>query len=64
MNADDFETALALFTFDGALQPPFQKPIVGREAISSYACEAQGLNIMPKRAYRRLYQMALSRLRT
>jgi hypothetical protein len=49
MNADDFETALALFTPDGALQPPFQKPIVGREAIASYMrAEAQGLNIMPK----------------
>ncbi len=49
MNADDFESALALFTPDGALQPPFQKPIVGREAISKYmSAEAQGLNIMPK----------------
>lgn len=49
MNADEFETAIALFTFDGALQPPFQKPIVGREAIAQYMrAEAQGLNIMPK----------------
>lgn len=49
MNADDFEAALSLFTFDGALQPPFQKPIVGREAIAKYMrAEAQGLNIMPK----------------
>lgn len=49
MNADDFEAALALFTFDGALQPPFQKPIIGREAIGTYMrAEAQGLNIMPK----------------
>ncbi len=49
MNADDFEAAIALFTHDGALQPPFQKPIAGREAIASYMrAEAQGLNIMPK----------------
>ena len=49
MNADDFETALDLFTPDGALQPPFQKPIVGPEAIATYMrAEAQGLNIMPK----------------
>lgn len=49
MNADDFETALALFTPDGALQPPFQKPIIGREAIANYMrAEAQGLNIMPQ----------------
>ena len=49
MNADDFETAIGLFTPDGALQPPFQKPIVGPEGISTYMrAEAQGLNIMPK----------------
>ena len=49
MNADDFEAALALFTPDGALQPPFQKPIVGHELIAAYmSAEAQGLNIMPK----------------
>ena len=49
MNADDFETALGLFTPDGALQPPFQKPIIGHEAIATYMrAEAQGLNIMPK----------------
>ena len=49
MNADNFEAAIALFTTDGALQPPFQKPIVGREAIAKYMrAEAQGLNIMPK----------------
>ncbi len=50
MNRDDFETAIALFTEDGALQPPFQKPIVGKEAIIAYMrSEAQGLNMMPSR---------------
>jgi hypothetical protein len=49
MNADKFEDAIALFTPDGALQPPFQKPIVGREAIAKYMREeAQGLNMMPQ----------------
>jgi hypothetical protein len=49
MNADRFDTAVALFTPNGALQPPFQKPIVGRDAIARYMrAEAQGLNIMPK----------------
>jgi Nuclear transport factor 2 (NTF2) domain len=49
MNADNFDAAIALFTGDGALQPPFQKPIVGREAIAKYMREeAQGLNMMPK----------------
>ncbi|HEY9844572.1 MAG TPA: orange carotenoid protein N-terminal domain-containing protein [Candidatus Caenarcaniphilales bacterium] len=50
MNADDFETAIALFAEDGALQPPFQKPLVGRKAILSYLRdEGQGLNMMPQR---------------
>ncbi|MDD1416357.1 orange carotenoid-binding protein [Dolichospermum sp. ST_con] len=49
MNADKFDAAIALFTPDGALQPPFQKPIVGREAIAKYMREeAQGLNMMPQ----------------
>ena len=49
MNADNFDAAIALFTTDGALQPPFQKPIIGREAITKYMREeAQGLNMMPQ----------------
>ena len=49
MNADDFETAIALFAEKGALQPPFEKPIVGHEAIAAYMrAEAQGLNMMPE----------------
>jgi Orange carotenoid protein, N-terminal/Nuclear transport factor 2 (NTF2) domain len=49
MNADKFDAAIALFTDDGALQPPFQKPIIGREAIAKYMREeAQGLNMMPQ----------------
>ena len=49
MNADKFDDAIALFTTDGALQPPFQKPIIGREAIAKYMREeAQGLNMMPQ----------------
>lgn len=50
LNADDFESAIALFTPDGALQPPFQKPIVGPDAIANYMrSEAQGLNLMPEK---------------
>ncbi|TAF05645.1 MAG: Red carotenoid-binding protein [Nostocales cyanobacterium] len=49
MNADNFDAAIALFTADGALQPPFQKPIVGTAAIAKYMREeAQGLNMMPQ----------------
>ena len=50
MNANDFEAAVSLFAPNGALQPPFQKPIIGREAILSYMREeCQGLKLMPKR---------------
>lgn len=50
MNANDFEAAIALFTSEGALQPPFQRPIVGRDAILAYMREeCQGLKMMPER---------------
>lgn len=49
MNANDFEAAVNLFAVNGALQPPFQKPIVGREAILAYMREeCQGLKMMPE----------------
>ncbi|MBH8556338.1 Red carotenoid-binding protein [Nostocaceae cyanobacterium CENA357] len=48
MNADNVEAAVALFASNGALQPPFQKPIVGRPAISAYLRdEGQGLVMKP-----------------
>lgn len=50
MNANDFEAAANLFPPNGALQPPFQKPIIGREAILAYMREeCQGLKLMPER---------------
>lgn len=49
MNADNFEAAIALFADKGALQPPFQKPIIGHEAIAAYLRdEGQGLTMKPK----------------
>ncbi|HBE17164.1 MAG TPA: Red carotenoid-binding protein, partial [Cyanobacteria bacterium UBA11367] len=33
MNANDFDALIELFTPDGALQPPFQRPIVGKDAV-------------------------------
>ena len=49
MNADNVEAAVALFADKGALQPPFQKPIVGRDAIAAYLRdEGQGLTMKPK----------------
>lgn len=50
MNQDKFDVAIALFDPNGALQPPFQEPIVGRDAIRVYMREeAQGLNMMPEK---------------
>lgn len=50
MNANDFEAAVNLFVPNGALQPPFQKAIVGRESILAYMQEeCQGLKLMPER---------------
>ncbi len=33
LNANDFDALIELFSPDGALQPPFQKPIAGKDAI-------------------------------
>ncbi|MFM7426803.1 MAG: orange carotenoid-binding protein [Elainella sp.] len=50
LNANDFEALIALFAPDGALQPPFQKPIVGKDAIFRFFKEeCQNLKLMPER---------------
>jgi hypothetical protein len=50
MNAFDFTPAVGLFAEEGALQPPFQKPIVGKQAILTYMREeCVGLKLMPER---------------
>ncbi|MBW4646306.1 MAG: orange carotenoid-binding protein [Goleter apudmare HA4340-LM2] len=50
MNAFDFDAAVALFAAEGALQPPFERPIVGQEAILAYMREeCQGLKMIPER---------------
>jgi hypothetical protein len=52
MNANDFEAAINLFSPEGALQPPFQRPIVGREAILAYMHEeCQGLKMIPQQGF-------------
>jgi|SRR6478672_9540959 len=49
MNAFDFQAAVALFAEDGALQPPFEKPIVGAENILAYMHEqCYGLKLTPQ----------------
>ena len=52
LNANDFDTLIQLFLPDGALQPPFQKPIVGTEAILRFFREdCQNLRLLPERGY-------------
>lgn len=48
MNANDFDTLINLFAPDGALQPPFQKPIVGKDAVLRFFREeCQNLKLIP-----------------
>jgi hypothetical protein len=50
LNANDFGALIELFAPDGALQPPFQRPIVGRDAILRFFNEeCQNLNLIPER---------------
>jgi hypothetical protein len=52
LNANDFDNLIQLFLPDGALQPPFQKPIVGTEAILRFFREdCQNLQLLPERGY-------------
>lgn len=48
INQEKFEQTAALFAQDGELLAPFEKPIVGRNAIASYlAKEATGMKLLP-----------------
>ncbi|EDX83307.1 Orange carotenoid protein, N-terminal domain protein [Synechococcus sp. PCC 7335] len=50
LNANDFDKLVSLFTADGALQPPFRRPIVGKEAILQFFREeCQNLKLVPER---------------
>lgn len=50
MNANDFDALIELFATDGALQPPFQRPIVGKEAVMRFFREeCQNLKLLPER---------------
>jgi hypothetical protein len=52
LNANDFSNLIDLFLDDGALQAPFQKPIVGRTAILRFFTEdCQNLKLLPERGY-------------
>ena len=50
LNANDFNALIELFVPDGALQPPFRRPIVGKEAILQFFQEeCQNLKLIPER---------------
>jgi len=52
LNANDFDALINLFLDDGALQPPFQRPIVGREAILKFfKRDCQNLKLIPQGGY-------------
>ncbi len=50
LNANDFEALIELFSPDGALQPPFRRPIVGKdEVLKFFREECQNLELIPER---------------
>ncbi|MGB8698391.1 MAG: orange carotenoid protein N-terminal domain-containing protein [Thermosynechococcaceae cyanobacterium] len=49
LNANDFDALIELFAPDGALQPPFQKPIIGKDAVFRFLTEdCQNLKLLPE----------------
>ncbi len=50
LNANDFDELIKLFTPDGALQPPFKRPIVGKDAVLKFFKEeCPNLKLAPER---------------
>ena len=57
INQEEFDKTAALFAADGELHAPFEKPIVGRNAIASYlAQEAKGMELIPKQGVFRVLE--------
>ncbi|ACB50999.1 unknown [Crocosphaera subtropica ATCC 51142] len=49
LNANDFDALIKLFAEDGALQPPFRRPIIGKEnVLRFFREECQNLQLIPK----------------
>ncbi len=64
INANDLEAIVDLFVEDGALQPPFQQPIVGKEQIRLYLeAECQNIKIVPDQGLVSYQDERLTRLR-
>jgi hypothetical protein len=64
LNANNFRAVADLFTIGGALQPPFQQPVVGREQIFYYLqSECQHLTMLPEKGLISYQDDGLTRLR-
>jgi hypothetical protein len=64
MNSNDFDAVANLFVAGGALQPPFQLPIVGREEIRRYLeAECQNIRILPDQGLVSYQDDELTRMR-
>ncbi|WP_071517693.1 nuclear transport factor 2 family protein [Geitlerinema sp. PCC 9228] len=51
-NAGHFDATANLFAAQGELHPPFEKPVLGNQAIAAYLHrEAQGMNLVPERGF-------------
>ena len=49
MNAGDYDATAALFAPTGAMHPPFEQPIEGKDAIATYLkTEATGMQLLPR----------------
>lgn len=50
MNAGDYDATASLFADTGVMQPPFEEPIEGRDAIATYLkAEAKGMKLSPRK---------------
>ncbi len=50
LNANDFDELIKLFAEDGALQPPFRRPIIGKDAVLKFFKEeCANLKLAPER---------------
>jgi hypothetical protein len=50
LNANDFDELIKLFAPDGALQPPFKRPVVGKDAVLRFFKEeCPNLKLSPER---------------
>ncbi len=64
MNAHDFGAVTDLFAAGGALQPPYQQPIVGKEQVLHYLeAECQNLKIIPDQGLVSYQDDELTRMR-